>query len=135
MDLTASRAQQLGKLQLDPATNRANLVVRPPYVKLYGCADPIWAAFILAGHLVEHRGRIKPAGAGGGKQPGAWRRPRLGAEPAVPGVADEHVGGSEPGVIPAHASLLVQHQDVGPEAIGGQDSLVCDRLGRSVADR
>lgn len=68
-------------------------------------------------------------------QPGARRRRGQGAEPAVPGVADEHVGGSEPGVIPSHASLLVQHQDVGPEAVGGQDGLVCDRLGRSVADK
>lgn len=59
----------------------------------------------------------------------------LGARTAVPGVADEHVGGSQPGVIPLHATRLVQHQDVGPEAISGQDSLVCDRLGRNVVDR
>lgn len=81
-----------------------------------------------------HRGKIKPAGAGGGMQPCARRRQGLGAK-SVPGVADEHIGSSESGVIPLHASLLVQHQDVGPEAIGGQDSLVGDRLGRSIADR
>lgn len=57
----------------------------------------------------------------------------MGCWAAAPGVADEHIGGSEPGVIPLHASVLVQHQDVGPEAISGQDSLVRDSLGRSVA--
>lgn len=134
VDLTASTAQQVGVLQHDPATNGANLVVRPPCLSLYGCADLIWAVLLLAGHFTGHRGKIKPAGAGGGMQPCARRRQALGAKPAVPGVADEHVGGSESGVIPLHASLLVQHQDVGPEAIGGQDSLVCDRLGRSIVD-
>lgn len=59
----------------------------------------------------------------------------MGCWAAVPGVANEDIGRSKPGVIPLHASVLVQHQDVGPEAISGQDSLVCDCLGRSIADR
>lgn len=89
----------------------------------------------LQGTSWDTKERIKPVGAGGGTQPGARRRQGPGAESALPGVADKHVGGSEPGVIPLHASLLVQHQDVGPETVGGQDSLVCVCLGRSIADR
>lgn len=59
----------------------------------------------------------------------------MGSESPVPGVANEHVVGSKLGVIPLHASILVEHQDVGPEAISGQDGLVCDRLGRSIVSK
>lgn len=48
---------QVSVLQCDPATNSANLVVRPPYVRLYEQAEPIWAALILAGHFMGHDGK------------------------------------------------------------------------------
>lgn len=72
-----------------------------------GVQTPSGLPSSLHGTSWDVGGRIKPARAKGGTQPSARRGQGQGAEPAVPGVADEHIGGSESGVIPSHASLLV----------------------------
>lgn len=69
----------------------------------------------------------------GSAQPAAPVQPCAITPRAVPGVADEHVRSRQLAVIPPHAPVLVQEQDIGPEAVGGEDRLVRVRLGRSMA--
>jgi len=47
----------------------------------------------------------------------------------APGEADERIPGCQPGVVPPHASILVQQQGEGAAPVGGEHRLVCVGLG------
>lgn len=47
---------------------------------------------------------------------------------AAPGEADQHVGCSQRGVVPAHPTVLVEQQGEGAVPVGGEDCLVGARL-------
>lgn len=53
----------------------------------------------------------------------------------APGVADQDIRSWTSGVIPLHAAVLVEDQDVGLDSIGGEDSLVRVRLEEDTAVR
>lgn len=52
---------------------------------------------------------------------------------AAPGEADQHVGCSQLGVVPAHPTVLVEQQGEGADPIRGEHCLVGVRLEKSKA--
>lgn len=54
--------------------------------------------------------------------------PKASDTSAAPGEANEHVGCSQLGVVPAHATILVEQQGEGADPIGAEHCLVGARL-------